>query len=167
MQTYLKFIGVENTKIGAVLVNITDYKPFTDLSDVSVSEIEAVRLVVRKLRDALHDKHFIRPGQDKVTARLSIQEWKSEDQYLVILLSLGEDDDDAFARRLKIPLPSKYWRSSALDLFDALAEISTLEPGGNVPNMIRNLMHALRSGVLPLESSIHLFSSSLSDLEQR
>ena len=149
--------GSTNTTLGAVQVNVVDYKPFTNGDDVTSDERAAVQYVSRKLIDNLRTfTTFMTPNEDKVATNLELVD--STGDRLVLNLALGKQDDP-FIKRFEIPLPKIYQGRTAPNLHQALKEISTVQPGGNVPNMIRNTIHAMRAGLLPLDMELRLLST--------
>ncbi|HLC66303.1 MAG TPA: hypothetical protein VJK52_01545, partial [Candidatus Nanoarchaeia archaeon] len=66
---------------------------------------------------------------------------------------------DPFFKKFILPLPKKFRGRSVGSLHEALSAISTVQPGGNVPNMVRNISHLMRSGLLPEETEMELYST--------
>ncbi len=97
------------------------------------------------------------PGEDKVGTEMVLANTEIG-QMLHLSLLLG-NKDDPFTKVLDLPVPKKYRGQSVRNLHEALATISQLQPGGNVPNMVRNMAHAMRSKILPKEMEMLLYTT--------
>lgn len=158
MSPNLEISGATNTKLGAVQINVVDYKPFLDTTDISKEEMEAVQLVSRKLIDNLRAyTQFMTKDDDKVATNLRLVNTEIGEK-LSLELELGKMEDP-FLKRFDLPLPRKFRGRSVQDLHQALSEISQVQPGGNIPNMFRNMVHAIRSGLLPDTTEIDLHTT--------
>lgn len=154
----LQIPGRKNTKLGAVQVNVVDYKLFTNADGIGEGELRTIRDTARRLIDNLRTyTTFMTPGQDKVATNIDLV--SSDIGKLVLHLKLGKMDDP-FIKRFEVALPKKHADASGGELHDVLCKFSAIQPGGNVPNMIRNIVHAMQSDVLSLDMRLALFSTN-------
>ena len=146
------------TRLGAVQVNVVDYKPFISQEGIDPSEMQAIRDDMRKLIDNLRSyTNFMTPGDDKVAANIQLAN-NQIGTHLALLLELGKLDDP-FIKRVNIPLPRKFHGRMVSTLHDALVDLGQVDPGGNIPNMTRNMVHAMQSGLFPDDGEIDLFTT--------
>lgn len=147
-----------NSLLGAIQVNVVDYKPFTDTSGITEAELQAIRDYCRRLIDQLRrDTTFMTPSDDKVSTVIELAQ-KQFDQKLHLHLLLGKGDEPLI-RPVALPLPAKFHGLKPNSLHEALEVISTPQAGGNVPNMIRNITHVMRGRILPPDMQILLYST--------
>ena len=158
MSPTLEIPGSANTTLGAVQVNVVDYKAFVDTTDITDGELDAVRKVSRTLIDNLRTfTTVMTPGDDKVATNIRLVNTEIGEN-LTLELEIGKMDDP-FLKRFVLPLPQKFQGRSVADLHGALSNISQVQPGGNVPNMIRNMVHLMRANLLPPDTQIQLYST--------
>lgn len=155
----LTFPGRANSQLGAIQVNVVDYKLFTDTTGISDQELQAIRDYSRKLIDALRTyTTFMTPGDDKVSTNIKLEP-QEDKRKLRLNLHLGVGDEP-FIKPVTLPLPEKFHgRLQEDSLHEALAAISTTQPGGNVPNMIRNITHVMKGKILPPDVRVLLHST--------
>lgn len=147
--------GRTNRLIGALQVNVVDYKPYKNPREITQAEVDALREYTRKLVMTLRKfTNFMTPGDDKVQAVIELKN-NELDEALHLDLLLGSIDDP-FIKPIALPLPKIYQGLRVTNLHEALATISTPQPGGNVPNMIRNLTHVMHGRLLPEDMQILL-----------
>lgn len=158
MATLETMPGRTNSKLGAVQVNVVDYKPFMDMDGIDEAEMQQIRSCTRKLIDSLRTyTTFMSPGEDKVATEIKLSN-DEIGQKLHLNLLLG-NKDEPFIKSLDIPVPKKYRGQSVNNLHEALAIISQLQPGGNVPNMVRNIAHAIHGKILPKDMEMLLYTT--------
>jgi hypothetical protein len=157
--------SVDNPLLGAVQVNVVDYKAFPDPTRATPEEVaqheDAAKQLLLSLRK---NTNFVGPKQEKVAASMRLLNTQIGDK-LGLVLRLGAEGDE-YLKEMKIPLPQSYRgkginenASDAIRLHEALMHISRVDPGGNVPNMIRNIVHAMRAKVMPTNVEVRLFST--------
>ncbi len=159
-------IGLANNKIGAVQVNMVDYKPFrTPETPLDPAEVEQSRKAVRALLDSLRtNTNFIPRGKDKTIAEIDLASHEIETK-LRLTLQFGQLDDP-YPKPFALPVPSQFRDKNYSSLHEALKAISRVDPGGNVPNMVRNLAHAIECGVAPEGQTIDLYTTSDPEFER-
>lgn len=146
------------TRIGAVQVNVVDYKPFVPQDGIEQHEIEDIHTVMRKQIDTLRAyTNFMVPGDDKVAANIILVA-DTTGTHLALVLELG-NLDDPFLKRVNIPLPRKFQGRTASTLHEAVVDLGKVDPGGNIPNMTRNMVHAMQSGLCPDGAEMDLYTT--------
>ncbi len=125
---------------------------------VDENDLKETRDAVRKLLDSLR-KHttFIPLGKDKTVANIDLTHCDIGTT-LPLTLRFGKPDD-AYLKPFELPLPPQFRGKKVRDLHDALQQMSRMDPGGNVPNMIRNLAHIMGSPSAPRGMTIDLYST--------
>lgn len=140
----------DGTKVGAIMQAMTDFKIRPECLDPLIHET-----ILRLRSDS--DYHQFGKG-DKLPANMRLRRAPVHlpDVMPVELYggALGE-----FRRDLDIPLmSSSVPRQEVNTIEEGLKKISTMGPGGNTPNEVRNMVHLMAAGVGP--EQLHLYSSS-------
>ena len=144
-----------NTRIGAVQVNMVDYKFGEGLSDDDLQESrEATRRLVLSLYE---HTNFIQRGKDKVTADIELKSGEIGTR-LPLNFHLGKRND-LYIKPFDLPLPQQYRGKTVANLHEALSRMSRVDPGGNVPNMVRNITHIMGTKIIPEDMELQLYSS--------
>lgn len=155
----LHVVGRDNVKLGAVQVNVVDYKPFSNAESISPTEMDIVQNATRTLLEELRMyTTIVQPGEDKVSAVTELRSNQIGDQ-LELLIKFGKTGQP-FKKDFDLPLPKSLRGFSAADLHSALQNIGRIDPGGNVPNMVRNIVHLMSMNLMPPDFEVHLYSTS-------
>lgn len=155
----LCIVGQENTTLGAVQVNVVDYKPFSDSSlQLDPAELRDIHEACRSLLDDLRMyTKLVSADEDKVSSRVELVSNQVGDR-LCLMLKLGKAASP-FRKDFELPLPQSFRGFSAKSLHDALNRLGRVDPGGNVPNMVRNSIHLQRCGLMPENYNMKLFTT--------
>lgn len=151
--------GNPNTKLGAVQVNMVDYKLFSiPDSAIDPQELLESRAASKRLLESLRTHTtFVPPNKDKTVADIELRS-NEIGARLALMFQFGKPDDP-FYKPFDLPLPKALRGQSATDLHDALRRIARVEPGGNIPNMVRNIAHVMGTSIAPRDLEIDLYST--------
>lgn len=143
------------TKLGAVQVNMVDYKFGVGIDS---GDLRETKDAVRRLLDSLRTyTTFIPPGKDKTVADVTLVNNQIGEK-LSLMLQFGKADDP-FLKPFELPLPRQYRERSVKDLHEALKGMGRVDPGGNVPNMVRNITHIMQTPLVPRDMELLLHST--------
>jgi len=67
--------------------------------------------------------------------------------------------NDPYIKPFDLPLPQQYRGRTVANLHEALSGMSRVDPGGNVPNMVRNITHVMGTNIIPKDMELQLYSS--------